>query len=149
MTNHSPITQLPSDRDELKLQVTFPHHTSSQLFAAFTEPDLLLQWWPPVAKVDLRSGGRYELTWPAMNWALSGRYTTFEPGQRLGFTWQWAHEPDLPERQVDVVFEPLEQGTQLTLTHGTYDDSKRDAADRQSHLDGWNHFLQQLYALPG
>jgi uncharacterized protein YndB with AHSA1/START domain len=29
-----------------------------------------------------------------MNWHLHGRYTSFEPGHKLAFTWHWDQEPE-------------------------------------------------------
>jgi uncharacterized protein YndB with AHSA1/START domain len=82
-----------------------------------------------------------------MDWHLRGEFTKFEPARKLGFTWRWDHEPELPTRQVDLVIEATGPGSRLTITHGTYDESRRDQDDRQSHLDGWTYFLGQLLAL--
>ena len=93
-------------------------------------------------------GGTYRLSWPAMGWHLRGRYTKVDPGRALGFTWAWDHEPQRPERHVDVSFEPLpEGGTRITVTHGRYGDGAADAEDRQGHIDGWRHFLARLASL--
>lgn len=144
-----PVMQLPSDNKQLMLKVEFPHFTAEELFAYFTQPALLVQWWPQAATIEPEVGGHYRLSWPAMNWHLSGEYTDFEPGQRLGFTWQWEYAPDMPGRQVDILLSPLAQGSQLKLTHSPYSDNERDQIDRQSHLDGWNHFLARLWSLKG
>jgi len=114
------------------------------LFRHWVEPDLLAQWWAQEAEIDPRVGGEYVLSWPRMGWNLRGRYTRFEPGKQLGFTWNWDHEPNLPERVVDVRFEPAAGGTRLAITHGPYSDTPEDQQDRQSHLDGWQHFVQRL-----
>jgi uncharacterized protein YndB with AHSA1/START domain len=115
-------------------------------FDYFTRPELLTRWWPQEASVEPRAGGVYRMGWPAMNWELSGRYSIFEPAERLAFTWQWSHRPDLPARTVDVVFEPAGQGSRLTVTHGLYGDTDAEQDDRQSHIDGWIHFLSKLQA---
>ena len=51
----------------------------------------------------------------------------------------------MPERTVQVQFVSQDSGgTTLHIEHGTYDNSERDQEDRQSHIDGWKFFLEQL-----
>jgi uncharacterized protein YndB with AHSA1/START domain len=115
------------------------------MYRAWTEAWLLTRWWPPVAELEVREGGRYHLAWPSMDWHLRGRYLAVEPEQLLRFTWKWDHDT-LPERVVEVRMEPLPQGgTRLRVEHGTYSDSPEDVEDRESHASGWLHFLGQLY----
>ncbi|WP_374687973.1 SRPBCC domain-containing protein [Promineifilum sp.] len=140
-------TQQPSGSDHMVVAADLPDLSPRQAFDYFITPELLARWWPPEADVDARSGGEYVLRWPKMGWALSGRYTAFEPGERLAFTWQWAHRPELPARTVDVRFAPSATGCRVAITHGTYGDSPVEQADRQSHIDGWLHFLGQLRAV--
>lgn len=118
--------------------------TPEVLFQYWVEPNLLAEWWAPGAEVDLRVGGSYTLSWPAMGWCLRGRYMAVEPGARLAFTWAWDHEPDLPERSVDVRFAADAAGTVMTIEQGIYRDLPEDLADRQSHLEGWLHFGERL-----
>lgn len=147
MQNQIAISQIDCDNNRLKLRANCPQFSPRSLFDHFTVPELLTRWWPQAAVTEPWSGGSYRLSWPAMDWVLYGEYTQFDPGERLSFTWLWEHEPDLPMRLVEIVFEPEGDGSRLTLTHGTYSDNERDQEDRQSHLDGWTHFLGQLRAL--
>ena len=147
MPDQPAIQQLPSDNTFLKLRAGFPKLCPEELFAYFTEPDLLQRWWSPQATVEPKLGGAYHLSWPEMDWHLRGVYTDFEPAHWLGFTWHWDQEPDLPTRQVNLLIEPAGTGSRLTITHGRYDQSRRDQDDRQSHLEGWTYFLGQLLAL--
>ena len=142
------LTEVSTATDRLVLACEYSV-TPDVLFRYWTEPELLTQWWPSAAELDLRAGGSYLLSWPQMGWNLRGSFTAVEPGQRLAFTWNWDHEPDLPERQVDVRFEPVDAGTRLTITHGTYSDSDTDQQDRQSHLAGWQHFSTRLAEVVG
>ena len=143
----APPTQQPSEIDRMIVSADLPGLTALSAFDHFTTPELLSLWWPQAAEVDPRIEGHYRLLWPSMNWELFGRYTAFEPGERLAFTWQWAHEPELPVRTVDVVFAPTTDGCRVTVTHGTYGDSAAEQQDRQGHIDGWIHFLGQLQSL--
>jgi uncharacterized protein YndB with AHSA1/START domain len=113
------------------------------MFRAWTEPNMLRQWWPNEAEIDLQPGGAYHLSWPSMDWHLRGRYSAVELNEHLAFTWKWDHD-DNPERTVDVRFEPLpDGGTRLTLVHGTY--TSEDTEEREGHISGWLHFLGRLY----
>jgi uncharacterized protein YndB with AHSA1/START domain len=144
----SPVVKLLSeDNAQLKLSADFPNFTPHALFDYFTTPQLISRWWPQTAEIDPRQHGQYRLGWPSINWELFGEFTRYEPGKSLAYTWKWKHEPDLPERLVELQFEPLGGGARLTLTHGVYSGSPRDQADRQSHLEGWNHFLARLQTL--
>ena len=147
MSDQPVINQIASDNSRLELTAGFPKLTSEALFANFTQPELLQRWWPAQATIEPHLGGAYHLSWPDMDWYLRGEITVFETARRLGFTWRWDHEPGLPTRQVDLVFDPAGSGSRLTITHGPYDKSQRDQDDRQSHLEGWTHFLGQLSAL--
>ncbi len=113
----------------------------------WTEPSGLTSWWPDEADVD-EGAGTLHLSWPRMDWHLRGRIRDWQPPHRLTFTWRWDHEPDLPERTVTVELEALADGvgTLLTLEHRTYGDTGVEAADRQSHIDGWDYFLPRLEA---
>lgn len=148
MTNPTfTVSQIGTDSSLLVLSADFPKFSPSALFDQFTNPTLLTRWWPPVAVVDPRVGGKYQFSWPGMKWDLVGEYSTFEPGQQLGFTWFWLHEPHLPVRHVHLTFEPLGSGTRLRLMHGSYSNDPRDQDDRQSHLEGWTHFFGRLNSL--
>ena len=113
----------------------------------WTEPDALTRWWPDQAEVD-EVARTFHLSWPRMEWHLRGRILEWDAPERLAFTWRWDHEPELPERTVSIALQPTTDGdgTLLTLRHGTYGETEIEAADRQSHLDGWNHFLGRLEA---
>ncbi len=140
------IQLVPTVNNRVVITAHFPKHSPDQLFRYWIEPSLLTQWWPTEAELSPQLDGAYCLSWPQMNWHLRGIFTAFEPGKTLGFTWHWDHEPDRPERQVRLQFGTHPAGgTSLTLTHGSYTDSQIDQEERQSHIDGWLHFLNQLY----
>ena len=141
------VHQIETGNDQMKVTATFPQFTPAELFRYWVEPGLLPRWWSPEAEITPQLGGTYHLAWQSMNWHLRGIFTAFERGKHLAFTWKWDHEPNLPTRNVDLRFETApDGGTILTLTHGDYSDSEVDQEDRQSHLDGWMHFLTQLHA---
>ncbi|HZO74881.1 MAG TPA: SRPBCC domain-containing protein [Ktedonobacteraceae bacterium] len=141
------VIQQPSDLDILLVEADFPSTEPATLFAYWTEPALLQQWWPPEAEIQPEVGGTYHLSWPGRNWHLRGHYTHFEPTKRLGFTWRWDHDPqEMRTREVTLVLEPLTSGgTRLHLTHKPYDLTPEEQEVRiEQHLTGWTHFLACL-----
>ena len=145
-TEEQAVIQQESEPDLLILTSFYPDVSPQQLFAYWTQPELLQQWWPTKAEVDVRPGGVYCLSWPAMEWNLRGTYSVVQAGQRLAFTWKWDHEPDTPMRTVEVTFEPVgDVGTQVTVTHGNYTNDSKDQEERDGHLEGWIYFLKRLH----
>lgn len=141
------VRLLTTPDDHMLIAAEFSNLTPTQLFDHFTQPELLLKWWPQGAETDARIGGTYHLSWPGMSWHLRGIYCEFIPGERLVLTWAWDHQPELPERTVEMDIQPATNGSTIRLKHGTYGDDEVERADRQSHIDGWLHFLAQLQSL--
>lgn len=119
----------------------------AEVFAYWTEPDKLVQWWPQVAVLDPRVGGSYAFSWPEMDWHLRGTYTAFEPPSHLGFTWKWDHDkPTFGPLHVDLHFDPHpEGGTRMTIEHGPF--GPGDEGERQGITEGWIHFGMRLAGL--
>lgn len=136
--------QISGQSSQIIIETSFPRLSPEDLFAYFTNAELLQRWWPPAATTEPWLGGGYHLSWPEMDWHLRGEYKEFIPGRRLAFTWRWDHKPELPERLVEIDIEPATKGSSLTVTHGHYTESRLDQDDRQSHADGWTYFLGQL-----
>ena len=141
----SKIQDVSKDNTAVLITAAFPDLSPQQLFDAFTQPKILTTWWSQQAQTDVVEGGAYEISWPAMNWTLRGNYTAVSPPSTLAFTWNWDHQPDLPQRNGVLTIEPDEVGSQLQIEHGHYTDSEVDQEDRQSHIDGWLHFLSVLH----
>ena len=143
-----PINQLETEKDTLVLTAEFPNHSPEELFNYWVDSDLMSQWWPPVAEIDPVLGGRFHLQWPDYNWTLRGTITQLKPGEQLGFTWQWDHSQKEDQRMgVEVRFEPAGSGTQLTITHGPYDNSEAEQTERDGHVQGWDQFITSLQKL--
>lgn len=97
-----------------------------------------------MAELEAHSGGKYHFSWPKQDWHLRGRYTLFEKGKKLGFTWKWDHE-QVDETRVTVMLEPLEKnGTKLTLHHEGYSKNAEGKKVRDEHVEGWTFFLGKL-----
>ena len=118
----------------------------AKVWAAITEPKLMMQWWGPDAgptlraDIDVRPGGRFSVVFRLLNGEEhnpTGIYQEVIPERKLAFTW------DLPgERESLVTFllKPIDGGTELTLLH----EHLPDEAARDSHEQGWNGLLDKL-----
>lgn len=115
-----------------------------RVFAAWTEPALLVRWWGPGAEadVDLRIGGRFRLSmqfdWGAM--VAVGEYREIVEPERLVFTFSWDGDPTGEETLVTLVLREAEGGTELTLVHEGFD----DPAVAANHRAGWLDCVERL-----
>ena len=97
------------------------------VFAAWTEPERLRQWWGPglfetvFAEVDLRPGGRYELLLEPGSMRLVGEFREVTPPRRLVYTWRWIEGvPDTRESLVTVEFREDGTRTEVVLVHDNF-----------------------------
>jgi len=120
----------------------------AKVWAAITQPDLMMQWWGPDAGptlnvvADVRPGGRFSVVFRLLNGEEhnpTGIYQEVIQEKKLVFTWDLPGAPD-PESLVTFQLEPFDGGTELTLTHARLPD---DAA-RASHEEGWIGLLDKL-----
>jgi uncharacterized protein YndB with AHSA1/START domain len=122
--------------------------TPEKLFAAWTEPALITQWWGPEgvscphAEIELRVGGQYRIANRFLDGSLVwivGVFEVIEPPHRLIYTWRLESQARDPER-VTVCFEPRGTSTEVIVTHERID----DASTRTSHERGWKGCLGGL-----
>ena len=131
-------------RDRITIVADFPHLKPALLFDYWTSPDLLKRWWPPAAELQPALGGTYHFSWPKQNWHLRGKYTMFDRGKTLGFTWKWDHET-IDVTRVTLLFRSRDNGgTVLTLRHEGYSKSSEAKKTRDEHVQGWTFFLRKL-----
>jgi uncharacterized protein YndB with AHSA1/START domain len=131
-------------KDRITIVADFPHLKPVQLFDYWTNSELLTNWWPPAAELEPKVGGTYHFSWPKQDWHLRGKYTMFDRGKTLGFTWRWDHEP-IDATRVTIIFHPIPNGgTRLTLHHEGYSKNSESKEIRDGHVEGWTFFLRKL-----
>ena len=140
-----------SDRAGVRLVDVFDAPREA-LFAAWTEPEQLKQWWGPgffetvSAEVDLRPGGRYELLLEPGSMRLVGEFREVTPPSRLVYTWRWIEGvPDTRESLVTVEFHDRGGHTELVLTHSEFPASHGPAPYQMGWEGGLDKF-QGLFA---
>ncbi len=132
---------MPDDSPTLVIERSLVSVRSIDIFHYFVDPELLVRWWPPVARVEPGVGGGFEFEWPG-RWTLYGTYVEFEIGELLSFTWNWVHEPNQCQR-VRINFIMEGKDCHIRVQHDQID-SEVNKSDLES---GWNHFLDQLKAV--
>jgi uncharacterized protein YndB with AHSA1/START domain len=118
------------------------------VFALWTEPEKLVQWWGPegcdvpASALDVRPGGHWKTTMRTPEGKLhtvSGVYRVIEPPRRLVFTWGWDDDRGVRghETEVTVTFDAAPGGTRLVLQQQTF----ASAEQRDKHGQGWSSSL--------
>ena len=144
---------LPTDSLSMTLAATLIvrrriRASPAKLFAAWTQPALLVRWWGPqgvacpAAEIDLRVGGAYRIAnrFPdgTVVW-IAGIFEVIEPAHRLTYTWRLESHDGPPER-VTVCFEAHGDATEVVVTH----EKIRDETARTTHERGWIGCLNGL-----
>ncbi|MEM7326067.1 MAG: SRPBCC domain-containing protein [Actinomycetota bacterium] len=131
----------------LRVERTIPA-TPEELFAAWTTPDVLAQWWAPPggrcvsATIDLRLGGTYTIVNELPGGAIvtiRGEYLAIEPSRLLSFTWATGESQPATET-VTITFEADGQDTVVAVVHTRL--PSEEVAD--GHKAGWNACLDSL-----
>lgn len=113
----------------------------ARAWEAFTEPDELSVWTHGMDLFEARPGGRvrYELEgYPT----VEGTVEEVEENRRL----RWTEGPGiLPgTTEITVVFEAIEGGTRITLTHAGFGEGEDWLGELDGHAHGWGQILADL-----
>jgi len=102
-----------------------------KVWAALTVPERLEDWFG-AAKVDLREGGSFVITY-GNGYTTEMKITRLEAPRTLGWTWHL----DGVDTRVLFELEPTADGCDLTLTHSNVPEGGRGVrAGWHAHLDG-------------
>jgi uncharacterized protein YndB with AHSA1/START domain len=135
-----------TDTHSLKIASTI-NAPRAKVFAAWTKPEILSQWFAPGARaplpevLDVRPGGRYRI---AMKGAddtpvAVGEYKEVVDGEKLVFTWGWDGDPSRPTL-VTVTFTDVAGGTEVVLLHERF----ATAETCEHHRMGWQAIMDKL-----
>ena len=131
----------------LVMELDVPGIEAAQLLTWFTDAVKLNRWWGEEAMIEPRPGGLFLVHWPPMDLTLRGT-VGLATDDSFMWSWSWDHEPDRSARAVVAQVLPDESGARLRITHGPYRAdgplAADDAADRDSHREGWLYFLPAL-----
>jgi uncharacterized protein YndB with AHSA1/START domain len=112
---------------------------------AWRDPSVLAEWFCPnpstsvIAELRVEAGGSWKVAMGPM--VVRGEYTEVQLPDRLAFTWQWEHEPDVRPTTVRVTFsERSQDSTEVLLEHLDF----QDLDEAEGHQQGWNITLDRL-----
>ena len=119
-----------------------------RVFAAWSSARALASWFAPMAtqapevNMDFQVDGAYRIVMPLPDGSVhttSGKFLEIVPNERIVMTWQCDAFAD-PETIVTVDFAKVSGGTQLRLTHDTFESPDTCTA----HRGGWDACLSEL-----
>jgi uncharacterized protein YndB with AHSA1/START domain len=140
----------PTDR-EIRIVREFDA-PRERVFAAFTDPELIPQWWGPrgttttVDRMDVRSGGgwRYvSVDADGNEHAFRGTYREVTPPERIVQTWEWEGMPGHVSIET-AEFEDLGGRTRLVSTALYHTAEERDGMLASGMEGGMNETFQRL-----
>ena len=122
-----------------------------RVFAAWTDPQMLIQWWGPEghhipeSDFDVREGGSYRAVMQSEKGnrhIVIGTYQTIKPPNHLVLTWAWEQEDGSSGHRtlVDLTFEQEADGTRLKLVQRLFESTE----GRDNHRMGWTSTLNCL-----
>lgn len=116
-----------------------------EVWAAWTDANRLVEWFPHWAEMTVAAGESYAMGWDGHEGEWRGVYLEVDEPDVLAFTWQPPEEA-MPEgaypTTVTLTFEAEGDGTLLVLEHSGF----RDTQEADAHLDAWKPYLYALRA---
>jgi uncharacterized protein YndB with AHSA1/START domain len=117
------------------------------VYAAWTDPNIMRQWLATDVSADVREGGRYRIESRDAGAVYThvGEYQILEPGRRIRQTFSHVGSPiERSGEFIEVSLRPLGPAlTELTLTHGWSGPAMSDE-ESGSLEQGWNDWLDLL-----
>ncbi|MCQ6559895.1 SRPBCC family protein [Paenibacillus mendelii] len=110
------------------------------IYSYFVQPQKLSQWLGRSANLDPKYNGGLRINMN-QNDFVQGNYRILEPYSRICFTWGWDGSESHPPGSsiVEIILDPHDNGTWLTLTHAAIPDEELDC-----HNQGWEQNLFRL-----
>ena len=110
------------------------------VWAFWTQPERLAEWWGTDAEVVAQPGGLFRVAMESGP-VMRGTFTELDPPHRLVFTFGWEqHPPGEPlapgSTRVEVTMTPDEGETILVLRH-----SEMPTTHAGDHEQGWTYFV--------
>jgi uncharacterized protein YndB with AHSA1/START domain len=140
----------PDTRPSLTLRRWF-NASPAKVYAAWTDPKRLAQWWGPgtpedmrVIELDVRVGGRFHVgfEFQGERHDVHGEYKEVVENEKLVFSWYWKSTAERVS-QVTVKTRADGDGCMLTLIH----EQLFDEAARLGHTRGWTASLNKMETL--
>jgi uncharacterized protein YndB with AHSA1/START domain len=140
----------PSDREIVTERVF--DAPRDRVFAAFTDPELIPEWWGPrstttiVDQMDVRPGGAWrfvERSQDGTETGFRGTYREVTPPERIVQTWEWEGMPAHVIVET-TTFEDLGERTRVVNTSLFHTSEERDGMLASGMESGLNESYEQL-----
>jgi uncharacterized protein YndB with AHSA1/START domain len=124
--------------------------SAEALYAAWTEPDKMRQWYATVVDADVRVGGRYRIELHEDDGTVNGftgEYLELTPPTRIAFT--FTHHSQTPEdrisdEKVEVTLREIAPGrTELTLVN-SWTGPEFEPSGYDELRGGWEEWVDRL-----
>ena len=120
----------------------------SKVFKAITDPQQLTQWFPDVASIEPKIGGKISFNFSKstpdnimQDHIIEGEIIELEKNKRIVYTWGHLDNSDFPLTQVSWNLEKIGIGmTKVIITHRGFTDEKL----MNTYNDGWLWFMGRL-----
>ncbi len=115
-----------------------------RVFAALTEEQELLKWWPTQTEVDLREGGGFKRNFePYLESTERGQFLRIIPNQLLKYSSESTDFPNV-SREVTIEFVPQGEQTQVVVTEAGWKRGRLWEKLYRSGEAGWKQVLHDL-----
>lgn len=108
----------------------------------WTEAAALAAWfWPPRLDAQAtisRETERWRIRSEVAGMGVNAKIRAWDEPRRLELLWRWDGEE--PNTEVVVTLVPVDDGTEVTVTQGSFDRE----TDRDEHVQGWSDCLKRL-----
>ena len=121
-----------SEKIELNCEVHI-EASPETVFSYLVEQEKAEQWFGEIVDIEGHPGGRFHVS-TASGIHATGEFTEVVPHEKVVFTWGGMHGMENGESTVEILLEPKNGGTHLSLKH--FDVTLREAAD--DFKDGWS-----------
>jgi uncharacterized protein YndB with AHSA1/START domain len=115
----------------------------TEVYSAWTDPEIMRRWLAPRVEADVTVGGRYQLDHHEHG-SFAGVFVALEPGQRLLLTFAGVADPPGANEHLEVSLRPVARGrTELVLINSwTGDDRSPEVRTRREAA--WQGWLDRL-----
>ena len=105
--------------------------TPARVYKALTDPKELTQWFPDVASLEPKIGGKIHFKFLQFkkdnrinkDYSVDGKIIELEENKKLTYTWGHPDIPEFPPTKVSWILEEIGEGTtKITITHMGFSD---------------------------
>ena len=137
------------DYDIIKKEIVI-NASVDKVFSALIDPEQLTQWFPNIATIEPRIGGKIffrfskEVTKEKKDHDVIGVIINIIPNKELSYTWNFTTKPDYSkETIVTWKLDQLDKDkTKLTLVHSGF--TNADKLQYDEHNEGWDWYVKRL-----